>query len=52
MVYDTDLGNACTSPGVDGRELALMASAGMAPAEVVVAATSAAARAIGRPVGW
>lgn len=47
VVYGTDLGNACTSPGVDGRELAMLTAAGMAPAEVVVAATSAAARAIG-----
>jgi imidazolonepropionase-like amidohydrolase len=47
VVYGTDLGNACTQPGVDGRELALLSAAGMAPGSVVVAATSAAAHAIG-----
>ena len=47
VVYGTDLGNACTAPGVDGRELSLLAQAGLTPGEVVVAATSAAARAIG-----
>jgi len=47
VAYGTDLGNACTAPGVDGRELALLAQAGLSPGEVVVAATSAAARAIG-----
>ena len=47
VAYGTDLGNACTSPGADGRELALLVAAGMTPAEVVVAATSRAADAIG-----
>lgn len=46
VAYGTDLGNACTTPGADGRELALMAAAGMTPGEVVVAATSRAADAI------
>ncbi|HEV8115806.1 MAG TPA: amidohydrolase family protein, partial [Acidimicrobiales bacterium] len=47
VVYGTDLGNSCTSPGVDGRELSLLSAAGMDPGSVVVAATSAAAYAIG-----
>lgn len=47
VAYGTDLGNACTAPGVDGRELALLADAGMTPGQVVVAATSRAADAMG-----
>lgn len=47
VAYGTDLGNACTVPGVDRRELALLAEAGMTPAQIVVAATSRAADAIG-----
>jgi len=47
VAYGTDLGNACTTPGADGRELALLAEAGMTPGQVVVAATSRAADAIG-----
>ncbi len=47
VAYGTDLGNACTAPSVDARELALMARSGMTAAEVVVAATSRAADAIG-----
>lgn len=47
VAYGTDLGNADTAPGVDRRELALLAEAGMTPAGIVVAATSRAADAIG-----
>ena len=47
VAYGTDLGNACTAPAVDGRELALLSAGGMTPAQVVVAATSRAADAIG-----
>jgi len=47
VAYGTDLGNRGTTPGADGRELALLWEAGMTPGEVVVAATSRAADAIG-----
>ena len=47
VAYGTDLGNACTAPAVDARELALLAESGMTGAEVVVAATSRAADAMG-----
>jgi imidazolonepropionase-like amidohydrolase len=47
VAYGTDLGNAGTEPGIDRRELAVLAEAGMTPAEIVVAATSRAAHAIG-----
>ena len=47
VAYGTDLGNAHTTPGADGRELALMCAAGITPGDVVVAATSGAAARLG-----
>jgi imidazolonepropionase-like amidohydrolase len=40
VLYGTDFGNTRT-PGVDGRELALLTEAGLTPAEVLAALTSA-----------
>jgi imidazolonepropionase-like amidohydrolase len=45
--YGTDLGNTLTAPGVDADELLLLQAGGLSAAEVLVAATSAAAEAIG-----
>jgi imidazolonepropionase-like amidohydrolase len=39
VVYGTDLGNAGTAPGIDERELFLMAAAGMSPPEILQSAT-------------
>jgi imidazolonepropionase-like amidohydrolase len=43
VVYGTDLGNAEIAPGIDERELLLMAAAGMSPLEIVRSATVGAA---------
>ena len=45
--YGTDLGNAHTSPGADADELRYLRDGGLTPTQVLVAATSAAAAAIG-----
>jgi imidazolonepropionase-like amidohydrolase len=47
IVYGTDLGNEGTAPGIDARELALLARAGLSPAEVIRAATESAAALLG-----
>ena len=47
IVYGTDLGNQGTAPGVDGGELALLASAGLTPAEILQAATEEPAALLG-----
>jgi imidazolonepropionase-like amidohydrolase len=47
IVYGTDLGNEGTAPGIDARELALLARAGLSPAEVIDAATESAAALLG-----
>jgi imidazolonepropionase-like amidohydrolase len=39
VIYGTDLGNAGTTPGIDNNEVALMAAAGMTPAEIINSAT-------------
>ena len=46
VAYGTDLGNQNTAPGIDGRELALLAAAGLDPLQ---AATSAAAALLSLP---
>jgi len=47
IVYGTDLGNTGTSPGIDAAELRLLAAAGLSPAAIVRAATSAPAELLG-----
>jgi len=47
VAYGTDLGNEGTSPGIDARELALLAKAGLSVPEIVEAATSAAGELLG-----
>ncbi|HWE24282.1 MAG TPA: amidohydrolase family protein [Myxococcales bacterium] len=47
IAYGTDLGNEGTAPGIDARELALLAQAGFSTAETIAAATSAAAELLG-----
>jgi len=49
LVYGTDLGNAGTRPGVDPRELARLADAGLGPLGALRAATEGAARLAGLP---
>lgn len=49
IVYGTDLGNEGTAPGVDARELQQLADAGLSPAEILAAATSAGADLLGLP---
>ena len=49
IVYGTDLGNAGTSPGIDARELQLLAEAGLGASEIVRAATRAGADLLGLP---
>jgi imidazolonepropionase-like amidohydrolase len=49
IVYGTDLGNTGTAPGIDERELRLLAEAGLSPAEIVEAATRAGADLLGLP---
>jgi imidazolonepropionase-like amidohydrolase len=49
VAYGTDLGNEGTAPGIDPQELSLLAQAGFSSAEVVAAATSAAAELLGEP---
>jgi len=49
VAYGTDLGNQGTAPGIDAEELALLAQAGLSPAEVIAAATSAAAELLADP---
>ncbi|MDQ3660535.1 MAG: amidohydrolase family protein [Actinomycetota bacterium] len=44
VVYGTDLGNFGPRPGIDRREVTAMEAAGMAPRDIVVAATRDAAR--------
>ncbi len=43
IVYGTDLGNAGPRPGIDRREVRAMSKAGMAPLEIIRAATIASA---------
>jgi imidazolonepropionase-like amidohydrolase len=43
VAYGTDLGNEGTAPGIDAEELALLTQAGLSAAEIVEAATAAAA---------
>jgi imidazolonepropionase-like amidohydrolase len=43
IVYGTDLGNAGPRPGIDRREVRAMSRAGMAPLEIIRAATVASA---------
>ncbi len=47
VAYGTAMGNAGVPPGIDATELSMMARAGLAPAEVLAAATSGAARHLG-----
>lgn len=47
IVYGTDLGNEDTAPGVDARELRLLAEAGLGAREIVHAATRAGADLLG-----
>ena len=49
IVYGTDLGNEGTAPGIDARELALLARAGLSPLEILRAATSAPAALLDEP---
>ncbi len=49
IVYGTDLGNTGTVPGIDERELRLLAEAGLSAAEIVEAATRAGADLLGLP---
>lgn len=49
IVYGTDLGNTGTAPGIDERELRLLAEAGLSPAEILQAATRAGADLLGLP---
>lgn len=44
VIYGTDLGNAGTTPGIDKNEVALMAAAGMTPADIIHSATASSAR--------
>ena len=47
VVYGTDLGNAGPRPGIDPTEVNAMSEAGMTAREILLAATSAAAHALG-----
>jgi imidazolonepropionase-like amidohydrolase len=47
VVYGTDLGNSGPRPGIDRREVAAMAWAGMSPRAIVAAATVVASRWLG-----
>jgi imidazolonepropionase-like amidohydrolase len=47
IAYGTDLGNEGTAPGIDADELALLMKAGLSPADVIAAATSASAALLG-----
>ena len=47
VVYGTDLGNEGPRPGIDAREVAAMAEAGMSGRDIIAAATSAAASLLG-----
>ncbi|GAC1327166.1 MAG: amidohydrolase family protein [Mycobacteriales bacterium] len=49
LVYGTDLGNAGTRPGVDPRELVLLAEAGLGPLGALRSATERAARLVNLP---
>jgi imidazolonepropionase-like amidohydrolase len=49
VLYGTDLGNDRTAPGIMPEEVAALRSAGLSPAEVVEAATAAAAAHLGLP---
>lgn len=49
VVYGTDLGNEGPRPGIEPREIAAMAAAGMTPIEIVASATTGAARYLGLP---
>ena len=50
VVYGTDLGNEGTAPGACARELELLAAAGLAPAEIFLAATALPAALLGAPL--
>jgi imidazolonepropionase-like amidohydrolase len=54
LLYGTDLGNTGTRPGVDPRELRLLAAAGPGPIKALRAATTARAAGLDRraPAGW
>ncbi|MFL6076268.1 MAG: amidohydrolase family protein [Mycobacteriales bacterium] len=54
LLYGTDLGNTGTRPGVDPRELRLLAAAGPGPIGALRAATTAHAAGLDRraPAGW
>ena len=47
VAYGTDLGNQGTAPGIDAKELELLASAGLSLREVIAAATVASAELLG-----
>ncbi|MDQ3987121.1 MAG: amidohydrolase family protein [Actinomycetota bacterium] len=47
VLYGTDLGNYGPRPGIDGREVKAMASAGMSPGAILESATVAAAEWLG-----
>jgi imidazolonepropionase-like amidohydrolase len=49
VVYGTDLGNEGPEPGIDGREVAAMARAGMSGHQIVASATVDAAAWLGLP---
>src|SRR5438874_2263059 len=49
IVYGTDLGNEGTVPGIDAEELALLVKAGLSSADVIAAATEAAADLLQEP---
>jgi imidazolonepropionase-like amidohydrolase len=44
VIYGTDLGNQGPRPGIDAREIAAMAKAGMTPRQIIASATVDAAR--------